>query len=120
MSPTLTTSGAVALKAGANVSTAIVDANYNSFITKGEAYVNDKTRINWNKIYPTLSGAVALLIDDVVSSHAGMACINYDMSGYTSRAEAQTMLDFNYTRVTDGMAELKDKFTTDFMKEEVV
>ena len=39
------------------------------------------------------------------------------MSGYTSRAEAQTMLDVNYTRLTDAINQLKEKYTTDFIQE---
>ena len=44
-----------------------------------------------------------------------MGAINYDMSGYTSRAEALTMLNFNWAVVERGLRTLKDKKNTAFI-----
>lgn len=116
MVTTLCSSGAVVLKAGANAAQ-LTETQYTQLINQAEAYINTKTRINWNDIYTTLSGAVALILEDAASSHAAMGVINYDMSGFTSRSEAQTMLDVNYTRVTDAIAELKEKYASDYIQE---
>jgi len=112
---TFTTSGAVALKAGAGVSTALVDADYNSFINQAESYINVLTRVNYTNTYSSLDADKKLILDDAASSHAAIAAINYDMSGYPSLAVAQTTLDVNYTRLNDAMKLLKDKQHTDFL-----
>jgi len=117
MVETLTSEANVKLKAGANVNTSLTSGNYTEFINEAEAWIMGKTRIDWVSKYSTLNTTYRKLLDFITSSLAAMAAINYDMSGYTSRVEAQTMLDFNYTRVQDGMRELKEKYTQDFIQQ---
>lgn len=105
------------LKAGANVSAALTSANWNEFISQAESYLNNVTRINFSDTFAALNADVKDILEDACGSHAAMAGIQYDMSGYTSRAEAQTMLDVNYTRLQDAIKLLKDKKHTDFMND---
>ncbi len=115
MTETFTNSGIVKLKAGANVSTAITATQYTELINEAESYINTVTRVNYTDTYSTLNADVKKILDDAASSHAAVGAIQYDMSGYTSRAEAITILNSNYTRFQQAIAVLKDKQATDFI-----
>jgi len=115
MATTLALSGAVLFKAGANVSTALTEADYNYAILQAEGYINSITKYNWNDNYATLSADVKYILEDACSNLAAMYLIQYDMSGYTSRAEAQTMLDVLRDRASNAIKELKDVKVRDFV-----
>lgn len=119
MAETLCTSGAVKLKAGANRpadDTDLTADNYTTFINEAEAAIAAETRINWVDEYSGLDADFKTILEDAASSHAAIPVINFDMSGYTSRAEAQTMLDVNYARFRDALRLLKEKVTSDFIQ----
>lgn len=121
MTETLTDSGAVKLKAGAGVSTTLTTdsadgSELTSFINQAEAYLAAVTRIDWVSLYSGLDADLRKILDDAASSHAAMAAISYDMSGYTFAQEAQVMLDFNYTRLDDAIKLLKEKVVSDFIQ----
>ena len=127
MVTTFCISGACLLKAGANVSGIFTDATgafglsshllWEELIHQAESFLNTQTRINYTDTYAALSDDVKKILEDAASAHAAMAAINYDMSGYTSRTEAQTMLNLNYTRLMDAIKLLKEKQFTDFIND---
>ena len=107
MTETLCDSGAVKLKAGTNVAT-LTAAQYTQLINQAEGYINSVTRVNWNDVYSTLDADVKQVLEDAASSKAAVGAINYDMSGYTSKAEAITMLNVNFQILQDAIRELKE------------
>ena len=56
------------------------------------------------------------MLSDIASSYVAKEMINYDMSGYTSREEAQTMLDVNDDVIRSILAFLKN-FDSDEIKD---
>lgn len=111
-------SGAVLAKAGKHHSlsgAAFIDT---LFIPQAISYISTVSRINFSGAYAAFDADVKRILEDAISSKAAISVINYDMSGYTSRAEAQTMLDVNYTIMTDAIKLLKDKEYTDFIEGE--
>jgi len=115
----MTTSGSVVIKAGANVNEAGLSAAnaIPQFINEAESYVNIQTRYNWTDNYAALNDDVKKLLDETVSNIAAIYCIEYDMSGYTSRAEALTMLNVLWDRVGLNIQFLKNTEKTDFIKD---
>jgi len=106
---TMTTSGAVILKAGANVSSSLT-TEYDDWILMAESAINSLTRYNWTDAYAGLNADVQKVLDDAASCYAAMYAINYDMSGYTSRTEAETMLDLlrdMFNRLIKQLEEIK-------------
>lgn len=88
------TTAEVQRKAGANASsTANVEAYINDFMTQAESIINVITRVNWSDKYSTLNADVKSILKLAASNLAAMFVIQYDMSGFTSRYEAETMLD---------------------------
>ena len=108
-------SGAVIAKAGENVSTNITGDNYQTWISGAEAFLNVETRHNWTDAYATMDTDYQQIICDTISSLAAINAINYDMSGYTSRAEAQTMLDVNDFIAKRNIKTLKDLKSQEFV-----
>jgi hypothetical protein len=110
-------------KAGANVNSNLNAANdttftySNDFISQAESIINARTRKNWSDVYSTLNSDIKQILKQVASDIAATYCINYDMSGYTSRAEAETMLDVLNNSINRGLQLLKDKKVETFMEE---
>ncbi len=89
---TLALSGAALFKAGANVSTALVEADYDYALLQAEGAINTATRFNWIDVYSTLNVDVKFVLEEACSDLAAIYLIQYDMSGYTSRGEAESMI----------------------------
>lgn len=116
MAFTLTSSGAAVVKAGTNRSTvwsvgdsgqtgqAILD----KWSNQAEGKIVAETRRDWVGKYSTLGDGVKNILDDVCSSIIAKQIISFDMSGFTSRAEAFTMLNVQDDIVGRGIAILKD------------
>ena len=104
---TLCISGAALAKAGKNVSaslsagTILISGAYivDHWINQAEGFINVSTKKNWNNVYSTLDADKKYILEDTAACLAGMDCINWDMSGYTSRTEAETMLDYLRDRI---------------------
>ena len=114
MTETLTTSGAVKLLCGTNASTTIINSptNMTTLINLAEGELCSATRVDWLTNWTSLSSSYSGAVNSACASKAAMLVIAYDMSGYTSRAEAQTMLDLlrdNYERALKYLDESKVK-----------
>jgi hypothetical protein len=112
---TLCQSGAALFKAGANVSTALVEADYDFAILQAEGQINTISRYNWIDAFSGLNVDVKFILEEVCSNLAAIYLINYDMSGYNSRAEAQTMMDVLRDRAEKGLSLIKDIKQQDFI-----
>ena len=117
MVTTLCASSAMILKAGANATTALVEANYTQLINQAEATVCTLSRVDWVAAYAGLSANYKTILEEVTSNLAAQYMIQYDMSGFTSRYEAETMLDVLNNGVNRGMSLLKPAVQKDFVKD---
>jgi len=101
----------VSRKAGANASAVSNTETYiDDFTTQAESEINALTRVNWSDIYTTLDADVKAVLKEAASNLAAMYVISYDMSGYTSRLEATTMLDMlrdSYLRALGVLREIQ-------------
>lgn len=96
---TLCTNGNVGYKAGANKSsTSSAEAYTNVYIKLAEGQICLDTRYDWVTNYASVSTIGKEVLRDAVSSLAAIDVINYDMSGFTSRQEALTMINVLWAR----------------------
>lgn len=110
------TTAEVQRKAGANASTtANVETYINDFMTQAESYINTVCKFNFSDRYSALNVDVKGILKRWASALAAMDVINYDMSGFTSRAEAQTMLNILYNEAQQCESQLKDKDKSSFV-----
>lgn len=111
MTSYILTSGAVAIrKAGAYANATITasGAALQNWSDLAEGRICAETRRDWVGSYSGLSTNIKNILSDVASSLMAKEIIAYDMSGYTSRAEAQTMLSMQDDIASTGIAFLKE------------
>lgn len=63
------------------------------FVRQAEGEINGTTRFDWVAVYSSLTDQVKFLLNNLTSNLAAIYIITYDMSGYTNRAEAETMIN---------------------------
>lgn len=111
----MTTDQAIRAKAGANVSTAITDSQYDDWVLHAENYVNILARENYSDSFSGLNVDVKYFLGDIVSSMVAIQAIMYDMSGYTSRTEAEDMINVLRDGLLRNLSLLRDKKNQKFM-----
>lgn len=110
----------ILLRCGTNVSATVKGANwFDTIILDVEAYINCFCRFDFS----TLDAATALnatvrgLLIDTGACLAAIQGINWDMSGFTTRAEAEDMITVLRDTALRNLAILRDKKTQKFMRE---
>ena len=112
------TTAEVSRKAGANASaTSNVEAYINQFMTEAESWINMEARFNFSDAYSGLNADTKGLLKDCASCLAAIMVIQYDMSGFDSRIEAESMVNILRDRANSIMKSLKDKKKSDFVRE---
>ena len=110
------TTAEVARKAGAGASaTAVAEAYVNDFMTQAESAINVAVRFNFSDAYSGLNADVKGLLKSVASDLAAIYAISYDMSGFTSRVEAESMINVLRDSALRGLSLLRDKKTKEFL-----
>lgn len=111
------TTAEVERKAGANCSaTSKAEAYTNDYVTQAESLINVLTRHNWSDDYAGLNADVKGILKEVASNLAAIYVIQYDMSGFTSRVEAEDMINTLRDAALRGMSVLRDKKPQDFLE----
>ena len=110
----------VKYKAGANASaTSTGQAYIDQYLFEAESFINVASGKIWAisaAAYAALPWGTRGLLCEAASSLAAIQCINYDMSGFTSRAEAELMINVLYQRAMDCIKLLsKEASSTKFM-----
>jgi len=105
------TTAEVQRKAGANASaTSNTEAYINDYMTQAESEINAACRFNWSDVYSTLDVDVKGILKQAASNLAAIYVISYDMSGFTSRIEAEDMINIlrdGYLRCLKTLKEIK-------------
>jgi len=124
MAGIMAVSGSVLVKAGKGVSADLTGAGalgktadviINEFIGQAESTVNVITRNNYSDTYAALNSDVQLIFNGIVTDLAAIDCIAYDMSGYTTRTEAEDMINVRRDSALRGLSLLRDKKQQDFI-----
>lgn len=101
--------------AGANTTAKSVE-NCSSYGQQAESVLNARTKINWTDIYSTLNVDVKYILNEIVSDLAAIKVINYDMSGYDTRLEAESMIETLRNEAEMYIKELKQEDIKQFVK----
>jgi hypothetical protein len=110
------TTAEIGYKAGAGASaTSKAEAYTNSFIAQAESIINTMCRFNFSDSYAALNADVKGLLKQIASDLAAIYVIQYDMSGYDSRTEAEDMINVLRDSALRGLSILRDKKVQDFM-----
>ena len=111
------TTDEVKRKAGNNASTVSnVEAYINQYVAEAESEINVFTRFNWTDAYGTLDADNRDILKACAGNLAAIQVIIFDMSGFTSRAEAQTMIDSLRDSALRQLSILRDKKNQEFLE----
>lgn len=109
MSWTLTLSGSPIKYAGAGASSVCSGSFIQSWSDDAEGLICAICHTDFVTNYATLGTEIKAALSDVCASMVAMKIVGYDMSGYTDRREAETILDVLDDRINKGLQILKDK-----------
>lgn len=101
---------------GAN-STYTAEAYTNRYIKRAEGFICAQARYDYVTNYSSVSTIGKELLREATASMAAIAVIKQDMSGYTSRTEAQVMIDVLYATVVEVVNILRDDGHRSFVLE---
>lgn len=93
------------------------EAYINDYMTQAESLINAVCRYNFSDNYATINVDFRGLLKEVASNLAAISVIQYDMSGYTSRIEAEDMINVLRDSVMRGLSLLRDKKVQDFIND---
>lgn len=112
------TTAEVQRKAGANASAVSnTEAYINDYMSQVEAQINAACRFNFSDAYSSLNVDTRGLLKEVSSNLAAIYVITYDMSGYTSRIEAENIINVLRDAALRSFNMLRDKKVSDFIRE---
>ena len=110
------TTAEVERKAGANCSaTSKAEAYTNDYVSQAESHINCLCRYNFSDNYAALNADVKSLLKEIASNLAAIYVIQYDMSGFTTRIEAEDMINILRDAALRGLSILRDKKVQDFV-----
>ena len=114
---TLCTVGDVIHKAGKNSdTTARVEQVVSNYVLMAEAYLANLTRVDWVAKFSTLNANINSLLTDAASSIAAIYVIQAQMSSYTSRVEAETMINTLRDQAMRALALIVDQNTVTYLE----
>lgn len=103
-------------KAGENVdATGWVEANINAWCAQSESYINVACRRNYSDGYAILNADVKRILSEASSNLVAIYGIQYNMAGYTSRVEAEDMVNILFARFVQCVELLRDQNSLDFV-----
>lgn len=110
------TTAEVQRKAGDGASaTANVEAYINDFMLQVESEINVFCRYNYSDNYATLNDDVRGILKQIASNLAAIYVIQFDMSGITTRTEAEDRINVLRDGALRGMSILRDKKSETFI-----
>ena len=112
-----TTEAEIVQKAGAGKSPTFDTTMMEAAELRHLSTVNVICRYSWTADMPT-NDQVKGLLSDIVSSLIAMEAIAYDMSGYTSRIEAEDMITVLRDSALRNISILREQQAQDFIKDE--
>lgn len=110
------TSDEILVKAGENVdATGSTEARINALCLQVESTINAISRYNWSDAYAGLNADVKGILSEVESNLVAIYLIQFNMAGYTTRIEAEDMVNILRDGALRGLSLLRDKKVVDFL-----
>lgn len=103
-------------KAGENIdATGWTEANINDWCSQTESYINVASHKNFSDGYAGLNADVKRILSEASSNLVAIYGISYNMVGFTSRVEAEDMINILWARFNQCMALIKEQQNVTFM-----
>lgn len=109
------TSDEILVRAGENYDTSITEARINALCAQVESVINVMTRYNWSDAYSGLNADVKGILTETEACMVANAIIAFNMAGFTSRTEAENIINVNRDTFLRNISVLRDVKARDFM-----
>lgn len=107
---TFCTTANVQYKAGAKASAvSVTDPYTNQFVQEIEGWIMVRARYDFKANYASLNSETKELLRLITSNLAAIPVITYDMSGFTTRIEAESMINALWSTAMEAMKTLEDQ-----------
>lgn len=104
------TKAEIDVKVGENVdTTGYTEANINAACLWAESYINVATRYNWSDNFAALNADVKYVLAEAAACWVAIDFITYNMSAYTTRIEAEDMINVHWAKFNRLLGALMDK-----------
>ena len=114
---TICTEAEIALMVGENVdATGDTEANHNDLVAQAESFLCSLMRYNVVDNYAALNADVKRILSEYGARYAAVALISYNMAGYTSRIEAEDMINIHLFRMNILETLLADQKTSTYIQ----
>ena len=111
----MTTEAEIIQKCGAGKSAAFNTAMMTASNLRAESLVCCMARYDLSTNYGTLKAYAKLILNDICSSFVAIEGISYDMSGYTSRTEAEDIINVLRDGMLRNLSILRDMKVREFI-----
>lgn len=113
----LSTDAEMLAMAGENVdATGFTDPNKTAWGLQAEAYLATLARYDFSTNVATLTGVTAEMLSEYVSRYVAICAISYNMAGFTTRIEAEDMINVHAFRMRQIERLLQRQTVVDFVK----
>ena len=113
---TICTENEIALMAGENVdATGDTEANHNDLVAQAESFLSVLLRYNVVDNYAAIDADYKRILSEWAARYAATALIAYNMSGFTSRVEAENMINIHVFRMREIEKVLVDQKAVTFI-----
>jgi hypothetical protein len=109
------TSDEILVKAGENYDTSVTEARINALCLQVESFINNACRKNYSDAYAGLNADVKHLLSLIESNLVAIYIISYNMNTYTSRVEAEDMIQVLKQSASEALEILRDSKTETFI-----
>lgn len=110
------TKAEIDVKVGENVdATGYTEANINNSCAQAESMINALTRFNFSDRYASINVDTKRILSEAAACWVACDFISYNMGGYTSRIEAENMINLQWAKSQFLIKLLQDSKTAGFV-----
>jgi len=92
------------------------EANINNSCAQAESMINSLSHVNWSDAYATLNADTKRILSEAAACWVAIDFITYNPATYTTRYEAEDLVNVNWTKFQILMSILSDSSDVDFVK----
>lgn len=106
----------IVARAGTNANaTAVATAATDIYVLNVESFINSATRFNWSDAFAGLNADTKGILTETGACLCAIYVIQWDMAGFTSRVEAEDMINILRDIALRNISILRDKKVQDFI-----
>lgn len=107
----------ITFKVGENAdTTGFVEANINNACAQAESLINALCKYNFTDAYAGLNADVKRILSEAAACWVAVDFISYNMNAYTSRSEAESMINLLWAKFNKLIEVLQNQSVVSYLK----